>query len=195
MVPVTDFLPTLRMLVDVPVPGLMETAIVKAAQKFCRESKVLVRERQYAEVYSCQLVSVVSNQVGPKGKVQLKGAGIISVSSKGQRLEAGHDYSVVGLDKVKFNADFMDVKITGIAEPLVNATQLPAELLNDYCDGICAGAASILQLQPTTAWFNPELASFNQREYVQSIRDAYRYTIENTPALEEPQLVRRREFY
>ncbi|MGD6739667.1 hypothetical protein ACN08N_23530 [Photobacterium leiognathi subsp. mandapamensis] len=189
MVPVTEFLPTLRMLVDVPVPGVMETAIVKAARKFCRDSKILVKSRQFAEVYQCQSVSIVG--VG----AELKGAGIVTVTSKGKPLSSGSDYQIDGLDSVKFNADFSEVLVMGLAEPKANTGQLPAILLDDYVEGICAGAASILQMMPGTTWSQPELAQVNEREFVSTIRHAYRYSIEHTPALEETRPMSKREFY
>lgn len=189
MVPVTDFLPTLRMLVDVPVPGVMETAIVKAARKFCRDSKILVKSRQFAEVYQCQPVSIIS------AGTDLKGAGIVIVTSKGEPLSAGNDYQVDGLDSVKFNANFSDVLVVGLAEPKINTDQLPAILLDDYADGICAGAASILQMMPNATWTQPDLAQVNEREFVSVIRQAYRHAIETTPALEATRPVTNREFY
>ncbi|OBU29322.1 hypothetical protein C0Z01_00510 [Photobacterium kishitanii] len=190
MVPVSDFLPTLRMLVDVPVPGLMEMAIVKAAQRFCRESKVIVKTRQFDEVFDCQSVSVIGI-----GTPQLKGAGIVSVTSKGLPLKAGYDFVIVSRDDITFTADFSDVVITAMAEPIMNADQLPEVLLHDYVDGICAGAANLLQLQPTTPWFNPDLAQYNHREFISAICQAYRYAIEHTPALELNHSACRREFF
>ncbi|PSU24684.1 hypothetical protein CTM97_19330 [Photobacterium phosphoreum] len=195
MVPVSDFVPTLRLLVDVPVPGLMETTIVKAAQRFCRESKLLVKTRQFDEVFEYKSVSVISLQTGTRGKAQLKGAGLVNVTSQGQPLKAGYDFVVASRDDITFKADFSDVVITAIAEPIINADQLPDVLLHDYVDGICAGAANLLQLQPTTSWFNPDLAQYNQREFISAIRQAYRYAIEHTPALELTDSVCRREFF
>ncbi|PSU66815.1 hypothetical protein C9J20_09025 [Photobacterium phosphoreum] len=195
MVPVSDFVPTLRLLVDVPVPGLMETAIIKAAQQFCRDSKVLVKIRQFDDVFEYQSVSVISPQVGTKGKVQLKGAGIVNVTSKGEALTSGYDFDVVSRDDITFKADFSDVVITAMAEPIINADQLPEVLFHDYVDGICAGAANLLQLQPTTSWFNPDLAQYNQREFISAIRQAYRYAIEHTPVLEPDNPACRREFF
>ncbi|MCD9525525.1 hypothetical protein [Photobacterium carnosum] len=195
MVPVSDFVPTLRMLVDVPVPGLMEIAIVKAAQRFCRESKILIKTRQFDDVFERQSVSMISHHVGIKGKVQLKGAGIVNVTSKSQPLKVGYDFVVVSRDDITFKADFSDVVITAMAEPMINADQLPAMLLHDYVDGICAGAANLLQLQPTTSWFNPDLAQYNQREFISAIRQAYRYAIEHTPVLELDNPACRREFF
>lgn len=194
MVPVSEFLPTLRMLVDVPVPGLMETAIVKAAQRFCRESKALVEHRCFDNVFSCQSVSVIANTFG-HGKIQLKGAGVVAVTSESKTLTAGVDYSVKSLDQVKFNHHFSDVSIIGIAEPLANADHLPAILFTDYVDGICAGAASILQKQPNVAWFEPSLAQYNERDFTQAIRDAYRMAIESEPALCPSRPQPKREFY
>lgn len=189
MVSVSEFLPTLRMLVDVPVPGVMETAIVKAARKFCRESKVLVLQCQLAEVSELQVFSIVADNV------DLKGAGIINVLSQDQLLTAGQDYNIQGLDKVCFIKNFADICIVGIAEPSVTASQLPAILLDDYVDGICAGAASILQMMPNATWTQPELAQVNEREFVSTIRQAYRYTIETTPALEATRPMSKREFF
>lgn len=189
MVPVTDFLPTLRMLVDVPVPGVMETAIVKAARKFCRDSKTLVNSIQLVDVDQYQSVSIVS--VG----TDLKGAGIVTVTSKGQPLSVGSDYKVDGLGGVTFNANFTDVLVVGFIEPKTNAEQLPAILLDDHVDGICAGAASILQMMPNATWTQPELAQVNEREFVSAIRQAYRHAIETTPALEPTRPVTNREFY
>ncbi|TGZ35379.1 hypothetical protein EQ875_01660 [Photobacterium damselae subsp. damselae] len=189
MVPVTEFLPTLRMLVDVPIPGVMETAIIKAARKFCRDSKILVKTRRFEEVHQYQSASIV------EASTELKGAGIVSVTSNGKQLSSGSDYQVDGLDGVKFNASFSEVLVVGIAEPKANTDQLPTILLDDYVDGICAGAASMLQMMPGATWTQPELAQVNERDFVSAIRHAYRYSIEQTPELEETRPMIKREFY
>ncbi|MGR5465337.1 hypothetical protein ACPV5G_20585 [Photobacterium damselae] len=193
MVPVTDFLPMLRLMVDVPIPGVMEQALVQAAIVFCRQSQCIEKTRAFDEVYERQNVAAVNGQFGCKGKPQLKGAGIILVSSKGHPLKKGVDYTVVGLDKVVFKHDFASIEIHAFAEPIIGSTQLPASLYFDYCNTICRGAAAILQMQPNQTWTQPDLAQHNERLFVSGYREAFRNAIEQREYIPRPET--KREFY
>lgn len=45
-VPVSDFLPTLRTMVNVPLDFVMAQAVVEAAAEFCSKSNVLLHTRE-----------------------------------------------------------------------------------------------------------------------------------------------------
>ncbi|EEZ39896.1 hypothetical protein [Photobacterium damselae] len=187
MIRVSEFLPSLRLLVDVPLPGLMERAIIQASIRFCRESRSLVKRRSFEEVFELQTISAISRQYDIKGIPQLKGAGLISVSSQSQLLEAGVDYTVLGLDKITFQQDFIDVEIYARAEPTQSAAMLPEELYHDYCDVICSGAAAILQMQPNQTWTGPNLAKYNEQCFVEGYRQAFRHAVEHQSFTSRPE--------
>ncbi|HIF9180949.1 TPA: hypothetical protein ACX6QL_002009 [Photobacterium damselae] len=193
MIRVSEFLPSLRLLVDVPLPGLMERAIIQASIRFCRESRSLVKRRSFEEVFERQTISAISGQYGTNGTPQLKGAGVVSVSSQAQLLEAGSDYTVSGLDKITFQRDLIDVEIYARAEPTQSATMLPEELYHDYSDVICSGAAAILQMQPNQTWTDPNLAKYNERGFIEGYRQAFRYAVEHQAYTPRP--TTKREFF
>ncbi|WIH29301.1 hypothetical protein [Photobacterium damselae] len=193
MVPVSDFLPILRTMVDVPIPGVMERALIQAAIRFCRESQCLFKTRSFDEVYERQQVSAVIGQLGNKGEPQLKGAGVISLSSCDKLLKTGVDYDVIGLNKIVFKRDLLKVDIHAYAEPMLTANQLPIELFLDYCHIICTGAAAVLQMQPNQTWTQPDLAQYNDRIFINGYRDAFRNSIDHRKYAPRP--VIKREFY
>ncbi|PSW85821.1 hypothetical protein CTN07_07960 [Photobacterium damselae] len=117
----------------------------------------------------------------------MKGAGLISVSSQSQLLEAGVDYTVLGLDKITFQQDFIDVEIYARAEPTQSAAMLPEELYHDYCDVICSGAAAILQMQPNQTWTGPNLAKYNEQCFVEGYRQAFRHAVEHQSFTSRPE--------
>ncbi|AWK83559.1 hypothetical protein [Photobacterium damselae] len=193
MVPVSDFLPTLRTMVDVPIYGLMERALIQAAIRFCRESQCLFKTRYFEEVYEYQQVSAVGGQLGDKGQPQLKGAGIIALLSDGHPLSPGADYDVIGLDNIVFKRQLSKVDIHAFAEPVLMANQLPTMLYLDYCHPLCAGAAATLQMQPNQTWTQPDLAQYNERLFIRGYREAFRCAVEQRQYRPRPEI--KREFY
>ncbi|UJZ96344.1 hypothetical protein IHC87_17400 [Photobacterium damselae subsp. damselae] len=193
MVPVSDFLPALRMMVDVPIPGVMERALLQAAIRFCRESQCLFYSRSFDEVYEHQQVSAIGDQLSDKGKAQLKGAGVVFILSQGVELAKGRAYEVKGLNDIIFKRDLIDVTIEAFAEPTLTANQLPSMLYQDYLNTLCAGAASLLQMQPNQSWTQPDLAQYNEHLFVTGYREAFRQAIEQREY--RPRPVARREFF
>lgn len=192
-VPVSDFIPTLRQLVNVPLPGLMADAIVKAAQTFCRQSYITTYSRQFDHVIGAQAVSIVAGNPDIDAKA-LKSSDILYLVSGGSRLTHGVDYRKVSRDEVYFLKRHDDVSVVCALEPVQKAKTLPAVLFDDYLDGICAGAASLLYAQPDSDWFNADLAQYNQSRFVESYREAKRFQLDVTPELSHNP-VRKRDFF
>ncbi|SHO54408.1 hypothetical protein [Vibrio quintilis] len=182
MVPVSDFLPTLRSMVSNAITMDMKTAVVQSAVKFCRESKVLTHERSIETVYAGMTVKVVdSSGVNRRTPGAIKSSEIVSVKAGDDDLDSGTDYAMTGLDSIKFNDDFNDVEFIAVVEPQSGTQHLPQILLTDWCDVICHGAASILDSKSS----GPELqmTSFHEREFTEGIRRAYRWRIDSLPEL------------
>ena len=195
-VPVSDFVPSLRQLVNVPLPGLMTDAIVKAAQTFCRQSLVVTFYRDFDQVYAGQTLNIVaSSSVNRAAGNSYKSAEIQQLTANGNLLVPDEDYHIVSRDEVRFLKDHTDVAVICAIEPVQAATMLPALLFDDYLDGICSGAASLLYSQPDSSWFSADLAQFHDRKFVESYREAARFRLEASPALTFQNPVRKREFF
>ncbi|WP_232314367.1 hypothetical protein [Grimontia marina] len=174
----------------------MEEAVVAAAQAFCRRSLAIWRTRTFAHVFRYQTVSVIErSSLNHRTLGALKSADIISVTSKGQRLVVGKDYDAISLDDVHFLDAFDDVTVTCAVEPRAGSSHLPASLFHDWEEGICAGAAKRLLLQPDKAWSDVALAGYHEREFVEAICQARRWRLEVSPdATPENPLTRKRSF-
>lgn len=195
-VPVSDFIPTVRQLVNVPLPGLMADAIVKAAQTFCRQSQVVTFERHFAQASAGNTVNIVADSSeNIAADESYKSAEVMSMTAEGDLLALNVDYQVISRDEVRFLKDHTNVITVCALEPTQRATKLPAVLHDDYLDGICAGAASLLYSQPDSDWFNAELSAFHDRKFVESYREAARFRLEASPDLSFRNPVRRREFF
>ncbi|MCG7586746.1 hypothetical protein [Photobacterium sp. OFAV2-7] len=195
-VSVSDFIPSLRQLINVPLPGLMTDAIVKASQVFCRQSKVVTFHRSMEQVSAGQTVNVVvDSSENEATENSYKSSEVMSVTAEGDLLQLNVDYLVISRDEVRFLESHTNVIVVCALEPTQHATQLPVILLDDYLDGICAGAASLLYSQPDSDWFNAELSAFHDRKFVESYREAARFRLEASPDLSFRNPVRRREFF
>ncbi|WP_251878969.1 hypothetical protein [Grimontia kaedaensis] len=174
----------------------MEEAVVWAAQAFCRRSLAIWRARTFHQVFKHQTISTIEqSSLNHRTLGALKSAEIISVTSKGERLVVGRDYNAVSLDDVHFLDAFDDVTVTCAVEPRVGSSHLPASLFNDWEDGICAGAAKRLLLQPDKDWSDVALAGYYEREFVEAIRKARRWRLEVSPDVTpENPLSRKRSF-
>lgn len=194
-VPVSDFIPTLRQLVNVPLPGLMADAVVKAAQTFCRQSNIAVFYRSFDQVAAGQTISLVGDSPeNAEAANSFKCAELFGLAAGGQPLVKNTDYRLVSRDEIHFLKTHHDVTATCALEPANRATQLPAVLLDDHLDGICAGAASLLYKQPDSDWFNADMAYMHERQFVQSYREAARFRMEASPELSFQNPVRKRDF-
>lgn len=194
MVPVSDFLPTLRQMVDAPLPLQMKQAIVKSAIRFCRESGVVITSRLFCHVYEGQTLNVVKDSaVNRNAGGTLKASAQAVVSVDGVALLPDLDYHALSLDDVFFLRDCKDVMIASTVEPVPSAKALPAKLFDDWLDGICAGAAAWLYTLPE--FLDGKLYALHEQAFVESIRDAKRWRLENSPAMSPRRITSRREFY
>lgn len=194
MVPVSDFLPTLRPMVDAPLPLQMKQAVLKSAIRFCRESGVVITSRHFCQVYEGQTINVVKDSaVNRNAGGALKASSKSVVSVDGVELSADVDYHALSLDDVFFLRDHRDVTIACTVEPVSSAKEVPAKLYDDWLDGICAGAAAWLYALPQ--FLNGDLHAHYEREFVEAMRNATRWRLESSPAMSPRRANRKREFY
>lgn len=183
-VSVEDFLPTLRLMVNGAMPVLMRDAVVRSAIRFCRTTEVIATDHTLSHVSEGQIFNVVSAN-------ELKASGECRVSQGETELKAGVDYQALAMDEIRFLREVNFVLVRCAVEPIAGAKTLPANLYEDWLQGICAGAASWLYTQPSI--LNGDLHAFYEREFVEQVRHAKRWRLETAPAVSRP--TRKRSFF
>ena len=200
-VPVSEFLPTLRKLVNVPLPMVMEDAISRAVQEFLRRSMLVSFTRELGDVAIGTDYTLISDsELNATDDVfQCVETQWVTTTDLGTAstalLALNEDYQVKGKDVLGFLDSFTSVKALCVVETKTYATQFPEVLYTDWLDGICCGAASYLLMQPDSDWANPNLAAYNQRQFEQAIVDARRWALDANPDLGFQNPVRKRSFF
>ncbi|MFG0910189.1 hypothetical protein [Vibrio sp. FYR_4] len=198
---VETFIPKLRQLVNVSLPPLLNDALVQAAQEFCRESKLVRYTRKLASVNQNDVIAVVgSSELNGIGEGAFRACEVFSVIQAASTSDAlpmalGSEYNKLSRDTLMFNIDALDVDVACAIEPSPGSTHLPEILFDEYAQGICYGAAHLLLIQPDSDWFNPQLAQEYRQWFQESIREAYRFSVEsgNTSTFVNP--TRERNFF
>ena len=193
-VPVSDFIPTLRKLVNVPIPLVMEDAISRAAQEFLRRSSLVSHTRSLGNVTAGTDYSLISDSELNATHDVFQCAETHHVTAATGLLTVNDDYRVKSKDVLCFLENFTDVDVLCVVETQPYAKQLPGVLYSDWLDGICCGAAAYLLVQPDSDWANPQLAAYNQRQFEQAIVDARRWALDANPDLGFQNPVRKRSF-
>ncbi|WP_332400304.1 hypothetical protein [Vibrio metschnikovii] len=196
-VPVSDFIPHLRKLVPVDIPLVAREALVTAAIRFCRDTRILVSVRELDYVFDRQMIKAVGNSAANRRTDGgIKACDIISVTSNGEPLEPAVDYHLVSLDELRFLSDHRNVTITSIAEPALDTKFLPDQLFNDWLHAICHGAASLISASPGAPKEVARLAQYHEANFVETINHAKRWRIESAPVDAVPhRRNRKREFF
>lgn len=126
----------------------------------------------------------------------LKTGEILSVQSKGEPLEKDRDYHLLEKDAIYFLRDLTDVRIVCSVVPQDGAEYLPDALFDDWKKGVCAGAASLLLLQPDADWAEPGLAAYYETLFNEEVSKARRWRVEASPETTFQNPVRRnRSFF
>lgn len=195
MVPLQRFLPLLRTMVDVPIPGVMERALIDTAVTFCRQSKAITAVIDIKQCDEGQVITLTKKEQDESDgwQLTLNVAEIISVKAEDRNLVRGEDYIELSMGTLIMLKAFSELKVEGFTEPDKTSTALPDLLFDGYEFGICKGAAAILQMQPNNTWTNYDLAQFNRREFVETYREAFRLAVDSRPYIPRPET--KREFY
>jgi len=186
-VPIAVFNASLRKIVNVPLPFIMAESIVKAAQTFCRKSQLIIYTRSLGDVTALQDYTLISDSELNTNKSLLKCSEVISISGQEPgspepiTLHRGSDYVVYSRDEISFNLAYTNVQVRCAVEPVQSATELPIVLLEDYLDGICSGAASLLFMQPDSDWSSARLAKHHDTLFIESIVEARRFRLDANP--------------
>lgn len=186
-VPVSDFFSSLRKIVNVPLEFMMAESIVKAAQTFCRKSKEVIYTRSLGTIEVLTDYNLISDSELNDPNTILKSveiinmSGIDSDSDSPRYLKRGVDYVIVSRDVIYFNESFTDVKVRCAIEPVQDVSVLPKVLFDDYLDGICSGAASLLLAQPDSDWGDGNLSQYHDRLFIESIVEARRFRLDANP--------------
>ncbi|WBA13844.1 hypothetical protein [Salinivibrio proteolyticus] len=187
-VPVDDFLPALRQIAPAAMPITLKKAIVYSAGRFCRLTGIIRVEHTIGPVVEGQVTDVF----GQLGLTTFNLTGEVDVVTKGERLAVGMDFKSPSMGTIQFLRDVSsDVRIRAAIEPVTDATQLPTPLMDHWLIAICEGAASWLYVLPE--FFNGDLHSYHEREFVEHTRRAKRWLLDNTSMTTRP--VAPREFF
>ncbi|PXA72881.1 hypothetical protein [Vibrio sp. 11986-1-5] len=196
-VPVSDFIPHLRKLVPVDIPLVAKEALINAAIRFCRDTRILVSVRDLDYVFDRQIVKAVSKLAESRNTDGgIKACDIISVTSNGESLESATDYHLVSLDELRFLSDYRNVMITSIVEPTLDTKFLPEQLFTDWLHAICHGAAALICSCPGAPKDVAKLSLYHETNFVEAINHAKRWRMESALVETIPnRRNRKREFF
>lgn len=186
----TEFMPALRMLITGPLEMMMEDAVTSAAISFCRQSECVVTKRSIARASAGELVTVCDVD-------GMLSCSIISVSGSDGELSSGVEYFAISPNEISILAPLDELTIWYAMAPANDAEHLPSMLLQQYADAICAGAASILYVQPDRPWTDPKRGAYHQTRFVEGWREAKRFRLQNVQAKQATHTnpVRRHQFF
>ena len=196
-IPVSDFASHLHRMVPVDIPLVAEDAIVKAAIRFCRDTRILIAYREIDLVFAGQLIGAVANSAMNRRELaKLKAFDLLRVKSGNEILTAPNEYYLPSLDEIRFLNDYENVIIMSIAEPAADTKYLPDVLFNDWLTAICHGAAAQICAMAGTP---PEVAQFlahHERNFVEAIDQAKRWRMESATVETVPERrIRKRDFF
>ena len=164
-----SFLPLMRRHISGPLESMMVDAIKEAAITFCRKSELITMVRVVASATAGSLLDVC-DQDG------LKAANIVRViNSDGDDLVPGVDYMAMSANEISIPAPLANFTVWYSAEPLPDAADLPAVLLEDYGESVAFGALAerLARQAPGSSWkFQGFLATpRNSKSVVLHIQD------------------------
>ncbi|EKO3632406.1 hypothetical protein M3894_002936 [Vibrio metschnikovii] len=190
------FTPKLRQLVNVTLPPLMHSALIQAAQEFCRESCVVRYSRTLKNVAAGDAVAVVGSSELNRDSGSYLASEMISITDEEHvALVKGEHYRLVSRDVISFTTSSSIVHIHCSVEPTANSKTLPKLVFDEYAQAICFGAAHSLMLQPDSDWHNPSLANECRQWFVEAVRQARRFALESGEPQIFPNAIRKREFF
>ncbi|PWI34836.1 hypothetical protein DI392_00715 [Vibrio albus] len=194
MVPVTEFLYEFRPMVSGFMPDLLPRAILQSARRFCKDTDLLLFETTLTAVTANQQI-VISDQLALDGvdTTGLVMGNIVRVSGDDDQLYIGGGFSEQSKGTITIfdEADSLTISVSMLPER--NALELPETLLDDWLDGICAGAASYLYQLPENQ--DLKLHQYHEREYVEQMRSAKRWRLESLSHASFSPTKRNREFF
>lgn len=191
-VPVDDFLPALRQIGPAAMPITLKQALVYSAGRFCRMSGVVHVDCVFERVKHGETIDVIEqSSVAIHSDMSLKSTGDVEATEKGVLMASGSDYECPAVGAVRFLRNADNVHLCSAVEPASQSKQLPASLYDNWMMAVCEGAASWLYGLPE--FINGDLHSYHEREFVEHVRRAKRWQLDNKPASTRP--VRRREFF
>ncbi|MEZ8965494.1 hypothetical protein AB6E53_02285 [Vibrio breoganii] len=202
VVAVSEFLPAVRRLINIPFVPLLEDAIVESARTFCRESKIVFISRSFDSVLTEQHISVVESSSDNRlSGLNIKASNLERITAQTTNgevldLEPEVNYHQLSRDRLTFITAHSNVTIISTVEPTNGATKLPQVLYEDYLRAIAHGAVAILYAQPDKDWFNPDMAGYYERLFVEGYRESARFRLDASPQITRPvKRARNREFF
>ena len=169
-----SFLPLMRRHISGPLESMMVDAIKEAAITFCRKSELITMVRVVASAAAGSLLDVC-DQDG------LKASNIVRViNSDGDDLVPGVDYMAMSANEISIPAPLANFTIWYSAEPLPDAADLPAVLLDDYGESVAFGALAILFGQPGMPWTDGKRSAYYKTEFTEGCRRATRFRLDHS---------------
>lgn len=167
----SDLYPLVRQRCAGVIDIMMDDALRDAYRAFCEKSEFISHD------FNLTNPTTATNETltPPTGYSILKIESIKTGTDK--PLDVGEDYRFNPITtELSLNANHDALKVVAILKPKVSfdPASVNEYLIDNFSEALAAGAAKVLRMQPGTNWFNPELAQFYEREFVEGYREAYR---------------------
>ncbi|HIF6165140.1 MULTISPECIES: hypothetical protein [Vibrio harveyi group] len=166
---------------------MMDDALRDSYREFCEKSQFITNKTVLSDVYAGieRLVVPAPNHAVLK---------VESVTNHEKGPVSLYQFNPVS-SEITFDESHGEVVVVAVLKPKLGFTdsELNEYLVNNYAEALAAGAAYRLRMQVGTDWFNPELATFYEREFVEGCRRAYLMRREEFVSFKNN--VRKRNFY
>ncbi|MFZ3513804.1 hypothetical protein LC147_12005 [Vibrio harveyi] len=167
----SDLYPLVRQRCAGVIDIMMDDALRDAYRAFCEKSEFVSHDFKLTKLTPAKKETLTP----PLGYSILK---IESIETgKEKHLNVGDDYSFNPItQELKVNANQDSLAVVAILKPKVSfdPSSVNEYLIDNFSEALAAGAAKSLRMQVGTKWYNPELAQFYEREFVEGYREAYR---------------------
>jgi hypothetical protein len=180
MVPVSDFEHELRPIAVGCMPDLLPRHIITSAIRFCKDTGIVMAELNLTATEQDETIDIATELTAIGFDMTgLIVVDVLQMTAAGDPLYVGADYSEKGRGTITLFDIQESVIIYAALAPSRSATQLPAELFDDWLEPILAGAASSLYLLPEMQ--DGGASAVHEQAYVEGMRKAKRWRIESLP--------------
>lgn len=185
-----DFIPYVtEHAVGAPAPTILR-AVKSATIEFARESQII--ERQLDPIFIAANTSDYDIELDDGYQALLVRAAWVNdlpvdvaaaqefqALSRRYGSQVGDKVQAVGLPNYALATVFPTPRASGevlrlavTVAPTHDSEEIDDDIFNRYVEGIAAGAAYRLQMQPRKPWTEPKLAAANRAEFIRTINDA-----------------------
>ncbi len=166
---------------------MMDDALRDSYREFCEKSQFITNKTVLTGVSAgidYQVIPLSNHAVLKVESVTNPDKGAVSL----------YQFNPVS-SEISFDENHGAVTVVSVLKPKLGFgdSELNGYLIDNYAEALAAGAAYRLRMQVGTDWYNPELAVFYEREFVEGCRRAYLVRREEFVSFKNK--VRKRNFY